>query len=118
MLCRRYTAAQALDMGLVNEVVPRADLEAAVDRWCEEMLALSPGCLEILKATFDQEMDGYSEMGVISSQMYPHWFDMPEGKEGGFAFVEKRKPEFWSIREREEDSRRRLVDDYNTRRKK
>ena len=45
-------------------------------------------------------MDGYSEMGVISSQMYPHWFDMPEGKEGGFAFVEKRKPEFWTIRER------------------
>jgi naphthoate synthase/2-ketocyclohexanecarboxyl-CoA hydrolase len=41
MLCRRYTAAQALDMGLVNEVVPRGDLEAAVDRWCEEMLALS-----------------------------------------------------------------------------
>jgi naphthoate synthase len=118
MLCRRYTAQQALEMGLVNEVVPRAELEATVDRWCEEMLALSPGCLEILKATFDQEMEGYAEMGVISSQMYPHWFDMPEGKEGGFAFVEKRKPEFWAIREREEETRRGIVDEYNARRKK
>jgi dihydroxynaphthoic acid synthetase len=114
MLCRRYSAAQALEMGLVNEVVARDDLEAAVDRWCEEMLGLSPGCLEILKAAFDQEMDGYAEMGVISSQMYPHWFDMPEGKEGGFAFVEKRKPEFWKIREREDAERQRIADAYNT----
>jgi naphthoate synthase/2-ketocyclohexanecarboxyl-CoA hydrolase len=112
MLCRRYTAEQSLAMGLVNEVVPRADLEAAVDRWCEEMLALSPGCLEILKATFDQDMDGYAEMGVISGQMYPHWFDMPEGKEGGFAFMEKRKAEFWKLRESEEASRQGLLEDY------
>ena len=118
MLCRRYTAEQSLAMGLVNEVVPRADLEAAVDRWCEEMLALSPGCLEILKATFDQDMDGYAEMGVISSQMYPHWFDMPEGKEGGFAFMEKRKPEFWKIREDAEVSREALIDDYTATRPK
>lgn len=114
MLCRRYTAEQAREMGLVNEVVPRDDLEAAVDRWCEEMLALSPGCLEILKAAFDQEMDGYQEMGVISSQMYPHWFDMPEGKEGGFAFMEKRTPGFWKIREREEAARQKLAADYDT----
>jgi naphthoate synthase/2-ketocyclohexanecarboxyl-CoA hydrolase len=118
MLCRRYTAEQSLAMGLVNEVVPRADLEAAVDRWCEEMLALSPGCLEILKATFDQDMDGYAEMGIISSQMYPHWFDMPEGKEGGFAFMEKRKPEFWKIREDAEVSREALIDDYTAGRPK
>jgi dihydroxynaphthoic acid synthetase len=118
MLCRRYTAEQSLAMGLVNEVVPRADLEAAVDRWCEEMLALSPGCLEILKATFDQDMDGYAEMGVISSQMYPHWFDMPEGKEGGFAFMEKRKPEFWKLREDAEVSREALIDDYTATRPK
>ncbi|MCH8850362.1 MAG: enoyl-CoA hydratase/isomerase family protein, partial [Chloroflexi bacterium] len=66
MLCRRYTAQEAERMGLVNTVVPPDRLEAEVDRWCEEMLALSPGCLEILKATFDQEMDGYKEMGLIS----------------------------------------------------
>jgi naphthoate synthase len=115
MLCRRYTAAQAAEMGLVNEVVPLAELETAVDRWCEEMLALSPGCLEILKAAFDQEMDGYQEMGVLSGQMYPHWFDMPEGKEGGFAFMDKRKPEFWKLRENEEESRRKIADDYTSR---
>jgi naphthoate synthase/2-ketocyclohexanecarboxyl-CoA hydrolase len=82
------------------------------------MLALSPGCLEILKATFDQEMDGYAEMGIISSQMYPHWFDMPEGKEGGVAFMEKRKPEFWKIREDAEVSREALIDDYTAGRPK
>ena len=115
MLCRRYPASQALAMGLVNEVVPRAELEAAVDRWCEDMLRLSPGCLEILKASFDQMMDGYAEMGVISSSMYPDWFDLPEGKEGGAAFVEKRKPRFWEIREHEAEMRQRLLDEWERR---
>jgi len=96
-------------------VVPRAELEAAVDRWCEEMLRLSPGCLEILKASFDQMMDGYAEMGVISSSMYPDWFDLPEGKEGGAAFVEKRKPRFWEIREHEAEMRQRLLDEWERR---
>ena len=112
MLCRRYKADQALAMGLVNEVVPRDQLEAAVDRFCEEMLRLSPGCLEILKASFDQMMDGYADMGVISSSLYPDWFDAPEGKEGGAAFVEKRTARFWEIREREAEMRRRLAEDW------
>lgn len=114
MLCRRYTADQALEMGLVNKVVPRAELDAAVDEWCEELLKVSPGCLEILKAAFDQEMDGYAEMGVISSQYYPDWFDMPEGKEGGAAFTEKRPPRFWSIRERERKMRAELMSEYES----
>lgn len=112
MLCRRYTAAEALEMGLVNKVVPADDLEAEVDAWCEELLAVSPGCLEILKAAFDQEMEGYAEMGVISSRMYPDWFDMPEGKEGGAAFLAKRKPGFWKLREREANARQALLDAY------
>ena len=110
MLCRRYTALEAERMGLVNRVVPLARLEAEVDKWCEELLALSPGCLEILKAAFDQEMDGYTDMGVISSQLYPDWFDMPEGKEGGTAFLEKRRPRFWALRERA--ARQALADEY------
>jgi naphthoate synthase/2-ketocyclohexanecarboxyl-CoA hydrolase len=57
-------------------------------------------------------MDGYAEMGTISSSMYPDWFDQPEGKEGGAAFVEKRKARFWEIREREAEMRRRLVEDW------
>jgi len=100
MLCRRYSADDAFRMGLVNAVVAPDQLEDEVDRWCEELLSVSPGCLEILKETFDREMDGFPEMGVISGSMYPDWFDSAEGKEGGAAFVEKRKPRFWSIRKR------------------
>jgi naphthoate synthase/2-ketocyclohexanecarboxyl-CoA hydrolase len=102
MLCRRYTALEAYDMGLVNKVVPRDRLEAEVDQWCEELLQASPGCLEILKATFDQEMDAYPNMGIISSNMYPDWFDSPEGQEGAKAFTEKRKPKFWGARTKRE----------------
>lgn len=114
MMCRRYTAEQALEMGLVNHVVPRDELDDAVDAWCEELLAVSPGCLEILKAAFDQEMDGYCEMGIISSQMYPDWFDNPEGKEGGAAYVERRPPRFWSIRDAEAAMRAELNAAYES----
>jgi naphthoate synthase/2-ketocyclohexanecarboxyl-CoA hydrolase len=112
MLCRRYSAEEALDMGLVNAVFPLDEIWQEVDNWCEELLAKSPGCLEILKASFDQEMDGYNEMGIISSQFYPDWFDTPEGKEGGASFQEKRPPRFWSIRQREAEMRQSLMDDY------
>lgn len=114
MLCRRYPAEQALEMGLVNSVVPDEQIWDEVDQWCEELLEKSPGCLEILKASFDQEMDGYNEMGIISSQYYPDWFDMPEGKEGGASFTEKRPPEFWRIREREAEARRKLIEEYES----
>jgi naphthoate synthase/2-ketocyclohexanecarboxyl-CoA hydrolase len=66
----------------------------------------------VLKAAFDQEMDGYADLGVISSGMYPDWFDTPEGKEGGAAFLAKRPPKFWKLRERERQSRQGLVDEY------
>lgn len=112
MLCRRYSAEEALQMGLVNKVVPLDELESAVEDWCEELLAVSPGCLEILKAAFDQEMDGYQEMGVISGEYYPDWFDMPEGKEGGASFTEKRPPKFWSLRKREAEMRQKLIEEY------
>lgn len=118
MLCRKYKAEEALRMGLVNTVVPLDQLEAEVDRWCADMLALSPGCLEVLKVAFDQEMDGYKELGVISSQLHPDWFDMPEGKEGGAAFMEKRTPEFWAIRKREAAVRKQLLDEYMAMQKK
>ena len=112
MLCRRYTALEAERMGLVNQVVPLERLDSEANKWCEEMLRLSPGCLEILKATFDQELDGFSEMGVISSQLYPDWFDSPEGKEGGAAFAEKRPPRFWDIRKKEAQARQDLAKAY------
>ncbi|MFN8628470.1 MAG: enoyl-CoA hydratase-related protein [Candidatus Binatia bacterium] len=117
MLCRRYTAIEALEMGLINRVVPLERLEAEVDKWCADMLALSPGCLEILKAAFDQEMDGYADLGVISGQLYPDWFDMPEGKEGGAAFMEKRRPRFWKLRQREDEMRQELMRQYEKEKK-
>jgi naphthoate synthase len=112
MMCRRYTALECERMGLVNTVVPIERLEAEVDQWCEELLSVSPGCLEILKASFDQEMDGYQEMGMISSNFYPDWFDQPEGKEGGAAFGERRLPDFWKLREREAEMREALIAEY------
>jgi hypothetical protein len=57
-------------------------------------------------------MDGYQEMGVISSNFYPDWFDMPEGKEGGAAFGERRLPDFWKLREREAGKRAELIAEY------
>jgi naphthoate synthase/2-ketocyclohexanecarboxyl-CoA hydrolase len=51
-------------------------------------------------------------MGTISSQFYPDWFDMPEGKEGGASFTEKRPPRFWSLRKREAEMRKQLIDEY------
>ncbi len=98
MLCRRYDAQQALQMGLVNAVVPLDKLDEEVDKWCEEMLMLSPGCLEILKATFDNAIAQEPKLGVHSSMLYPDWFDGEESKEGVQAFLEKRKPNFWKIR--------------------
>ena len=114
MLCRKYKADEALELGLVNTVVPLDRLEAEVEKWCEELLSLSPGCLEILKATFDQEMDGYKEPCAISAAMYPDWFDMPEGKEGGAAFVEKRPAKFWDIRAREAEMHQKLLEEYES----
>ncbi len=118
MLCRKYPAEEAREMGLVNTVVPLKQLETEVDQWCEELLSVSPGCLEVLKASFDQEMDGYRESGINSASMYPDWFDMPEGKEGGAAFMEKRKAEFWDIRRREAEMRQQLIEEYEAEQKK
>ena len=102
MLCRRYDAQQALEMGLVNTVVPLDKFDEEIDTWCEEILNLSPGCLEILKATFDMDIDYMSgSYGQTSRLMYPNWFDSKECKEGPKAFMEKRKPDFWKIRKEE-----------------
>lgn len=109
MLCRRYTAQQALEMNLVNAVVPLDRLEEEVDKWCEEMLSLSPGCLEILKATFDSEMDYLAgSTGQLSRLMQPDWFTDPECREGPRAFLEKRKPHFWKIRKLEVEAKKKI----------
>ena len=101
MLCRRYTASEAMDMGLVNKVVPLEHLEDEVDQWCEELLMASPGCIEIVKASFDWELDTMPQAGVIGSWLDHDWFEKPEFREGIQAFEEKRRPNFWKIRKQE-----------------
>jgi naphthoate synthase/2-ketocyclohexanecarboxyl-CoA hydrolase len=101
MLCRRYNAQQALEMGLVNVVVPLDKLEEEVDRWCDELLDLNPTCIEILKATFDSDIDYMAgSFGRLSSLMAPDFFDGPDPREAAEAFFAKRKPDFWQFRRR------------------
>lgn len=97
MLCRQYTAQQALAMGLINEVVPRKDLEDAVDRWCDELLDLAPTSLAIVKQSFEA-VGGYlsQESGRVISLIAPDFHDRPEVTEAQRAFFEKRRPNFWA----------------------
>jgi naphthoate synthase/2-ketocyclohexanecarboxyl-CoA hydrolase len=100
MLCRRYTAQEALQMGLVNKVVPLKQLEAEVDQWCDELLDISPTCLSLVKASFDGDIDYMDgDFGRYLVQMAPDFFDGDEVKEAQQAFFEKRTPNFWKGRE-------------------
>lgn len=96
MLCRQYTARQAFEMGLANAVVPEAKLEEEVDKWCEELLSLSPSCLQIVKQSFNAV--GNEIMWTTDALMAfitPDFFERPEVKEAHSAFFEKRVPNFW-----------------------
>jgi 2-ketocyclohexanecarboxyl-CoA hydrolase len=93
-LCRRYTAKEAEAMGLVNTVVPDAELDAEVDRWCAEILERSPTALAIAKKSInvDSEMiRGAGGLGFAALKLY---YDTDESREGVNAFLEKRKPDF------------------------
>lgn len=105
MLCRRYTAQQALEMGLVNTVVPLDQMDAEVDRWAEDILSKSPTCIEILKATFDREIDEMAgDIRTYVQMMAPKFPLGPEVQEAQTAFWEKRKPDFWKFREPSQSS--------------
>jgi 2-ketocyclohexanecarboxyl-CoA hydrolase len=93
-LCRRYSAADALAMGLVNAVVPHDELDAEIARWCDEILEKSPTAIAIAKRSFNADTDhirGIAAMGMQSVSLY---YDTDEAREGTNAFKEKRKPEF------------------------
>jgi 2-ketocyclohexanecarboxyl-CoA hydrolase len=93
-LCRRYSAEQALAMGLVNAVVPAAELDAEVARWCDEILGKSPTALAIAKRSFNADSEsirGIASQGMQSLALY---YKTDESKEGVSAFIEKRAPEF------------------------
>jgi 2-ketocyclohexanecarboxyl-CoA hydrolase len=96
MLCRKYSAHQMLEWGLVNAVVPFNELDNEVRRWADEMLALSPTCLKIVKASFKQAMAPVmkAEMQDLIDEYAPNYFETGEQHEGASAFLEKRKPDF------------------------
>jgi naphthoate synthase len=93
-LCRQYDAWEALDMGLVNAVVPLHDLERVTVDWCREMLQLSPTALRILKAAFNAETDGLAGIQELAGNATALFYTTDEAKEGRDAFLEKRKPDF------------------------
>jgi naphthoate synthase len=93
-LCRQYSAAQALTMGLVNEVVPLAELEATTVQWCREMLALSPLALRCMKAAFNAETDGMAGIQELAGNATMLFYMTEEAQEGRDAFKERRPPDF------------------------
>src|SRR3954453_17866616 len=93
-LARLYEAEEALRMGLVNTVVPLAELERETVSWCREMLALSPLALRPLKASFNAEEDGLSGLQQLSHDATLLFYMTEEGQEGRNAYVERRRPDF------------------------
>ena len=94
MLCRQYDAQQALDMGLVNTVVPLDRLEEETVQWCREMLQLSPWALRLSKLSFHAHEDGYAGIQQLAHDANLLFYGQPEAQEGREAFKAKRRPEF------------------------
>jgi naphthoate synthase len=93
-LCRQYSAAEALEMGLVNTVVPLERLEQETVGWCREMLALSPFALRLLKASFNAAEDGLSGIQQLAHDANLLFYGSEEAQEGRDAYREKRAPDF------------------------
>jgi naphthoate synthase len=93
-LCRQYDARQALEMGLVNTVVPLEELESETVKWCREMLELSPFSLRLLKASFHAAEDGLSGIQQLAHDTNLLFYASDEAREGREAYKEKRKPDF------------------------
>ncbi|MDE0859347.1 MAG: 1,4-dihydroxy-2-naphthoyl-CoA synthase [Akkermansiaceae bacterium] len=93
-LCRQYDAQQALDMGLVNTVVPLDQLESETVQWCREMLAHSPLALRCLKSALNADCDGQMGLLDLAGNATLLYYMSEEAKEGKEAFIEKRAPDF------------------------
>jgi naphthoate synthase len=93
-LCRQYSASEALEMGLVNKVVPFAQLEDEVVDWCKTMLQHSPIALRMIKAGLNAELDGQSGIQELAGNATMLYYFTDEAQEGKNAFLEKRKPDF------------------------
>lgn len=98
MLCRRYTAQEALQMGLVNTVVPLDKLDEEVDKWCQEILDKNPTCIRILKASFDNEIEQLlGGDSYFSNLIAPKFFQSEERQEAMQGFLNKRKPDWGKL---------------------
>jgi len=93
-LCRRYSAEEALAMGLVNRVVPLAQLQEEGVAWAREVLRHSPTAIRCLKAAFNAETDGLAGLQELAGQATHLFYRTAEGQEGRNAFLEKREPDF------------------------
>ena len=93
-LCRRYSATEAVEMGLVNHVVPLAELEAEGIRWADEILAMSPTAIRFLKSAFLVATDGLAGLQEFAGNATGLYYTTDEAHEGSTAFLEKRTPDF------------------------
>lgn len=93
-LCRQYSAQEALDMGLVNKVVPVEELEAEGIKWAQEILSKSPLAIRCLKAAFNADCDGLAGIQELAGNATLLYYLSEEGSEGHSAFLEKRQPNF------------------------
>ena len=93
-LCRQYTAQEAMDMGMVNKVVPFEQLEDECVAWAKEMMQWSPTALRFMKASFNATTDGFAGLAQLGGDATLLYYTTDEAKEGRDAFKEKRKPDF------------------------
>jgi len=93
-LCRQYNAQEALDMGLVNTVVPYEQLDAEGEKWANEILQHSPLSIRCLKSAFNADVDGQAGLQELAGNATLLYYLTAEGEEGHKAYVEKRKPNF------------------------
>ena len=93
-LCRQYGAEEALEMGLVNTVVPLERLEEETVAWCREMLELSPFALRLLKASFNASEDGLAGLQQLAHDANLLFYASEEAREGRDAYRDKRRPDF------------------------
>jgi naphthoate synthase len=96
-LSRKYSANEALEMGMVNTVVPLEKLEEETIKWCREILSNSPTAIQCLKAALNADCDGQTGLQELAGLTTMLFYQTPEAQEGRDAFLEKRKPDFKKI---------------------
>jgi len=94
LLCDQYDATEALEMGLVNKVVPLEKLEETTIAWCKKILDKSPIALRMIKSSFNAELDGQAGIQELAGNATLLYYMSDEAKEGKNSFLEKRKPDF------------------------